>query len=65
MCNFTAKVQAIALPSQAIATVRALPEKLIDSLKFMGGAFAILIAHHTDCNISTRIAAGRSKVWVF
>ena len=43
LCNFSAKLEANALPPPAIATVKAMAEKLIDSLKLMGWIFAAII----------------------
>ena len=43
LCNFSAKVEAIALSSQPIATVKAMAEKPIDSLKLMGGGGGLLL----------------------
>ena len=63
LCHFSAKLEAIALPSQAFATLKAMAEKVIDSLKLMGG---FVYFNHTDthCNASSRAAVGRRKVWV-
>ena len=41
LCDFSAKPEAIAPSSQAIATAKAMAEKSIDSLKLMGGVFPL------------------------
>ena len=61
LCDFSAKLEAIALPSQAIATFKAMAEKVIDSLKLMGGFFDFNHTH-THCNASSHAAVGRSKI---
>ena len=43
LIDFSAKLEAIALPSQAIATVKAMAVKSKDSLKLMRGGFPTLI----------------------